>query len=238
MVASYTANARLQKPATSDRNWDVPLNANADLLDGMTAVGGLAVAPKETPSVTLNVQVAAGGYKKADGTMGAFAGAPSVALPASATTYLWLTDAGALTTGNAFPTTAHVRLAHAVTSTSSISSVVDERVQSSTAGTGLGFVLKTGDSFADGASFSFGTTTGTQLATSPSQKLGFFGVTPATQAATVASLSDSTNGTVGTGVTDVGATFNQQAINANLATVAARINSLIAALKRHGLMSS
>ncbi len=49
VATTYTANARLQKPATSDRNWDVPINANADALDGMTAIGGLAVTTTEIP---------------------------------------------------------------------------------------------------------------------------------------------------------------------------------------------
>ena len=44
------------------------------LLDGMTAIGGLAVTPTEVPSATLNVRVSGGNYIKADGTIGSFAG--------------------------------------------------------------------------------------------------------------------------------------------------------------------
>ncbi len=56
LATTYSANARLQKPATSDRNWDVPINANTDALDAMTAVGGLASTPTEIPSATLQVR--------------------------------------------------------------------------------------------------------------------------------------------------------------------------------------
>jgi hypothetical protein len=238
VATSYTNNVKLQKPATADRNWDIPLNANADLLDGLTAIGGLAVTAAETPSASLNVRVAPGAYRKGDGTIGTFAGASTVAMPASSATCLWLTDTGSLTTGTAFPTTAHVRLASVTSSATTISGVADQRVQCSTAGSGLGFILKAGDALADGANFSLGTTTGTQFGTAPNQLLGFFGSKPATQAVSTPALTDSTGATPGTGVTDVGATYSQANINANLATLAAKVNTLIAALKRHGLMSS
>ena len=60
--------ARLQKPATTDRNWDVPVNANADLLDGMTAIGALDGHRDRDPSATLNVRSHQGNYSKGDGT--------------------------------------------------------------------------------------------------------------------------------------------------------------------------
>jgi hypothetical protein len=238
VATSYTTNVRLQKPATADRNWDAPINANADALDGMTAIGGLAVTTTETPSATLNVQVSAGNYRKADGTIGTFAGTPSLALPAAATTFLWLTDSGVLTLGPTFPPTAHVRLASVTTSATTILSVADQRVQCSTSGTGLGFLLKAGDSIPDGANFALGTTTGTQVGTAPSQMLGFFGNTPATQAPATPALTDTTGATPGSGIVDVGSTFSQVNINTNFATLAAKINTLISALKRHGLMGS
>src|SRR4051794_18889878 len=97
MSITYTANARLQKPAVADRNWDVPVNANVDALDALNPVGTLVVTTTETPSTTLNVRVTPGSFKKADGTIVAYAGTTSIALTASATNYLYLTDAGALT---------------------------------------------------------------------------------------------------------------------------------------------
>src|SRR5690349_7795814 len=102
----------------------------------MTAIGGLVVTPTEVPSASLNVRVTGGNYIKADGTIGTFAGVSSYAMAASTTSCLWLTDAGALTAGAAFPTTAHVRLAQVVAGPTSIGSVVDNRVQCRIAGTG------------------------------------------------------------------------------------------------------
>ena len=70
--------------------------------------------------------------------------------------------------------------------------------------------------------------------------VGFFGVTPATQAASLAAIVDSTTGVVSaTGtLADVGSSYSQAQIDANFATLGAKVNALIAALKRHGLMSS
>jgi hypothetical protein len=235
----YTANALLQKPATADRYWDVPLNANSDFLDGVSAIGRLLVTPTEVPSATLNVRVTPGTYVTANGTIGTFAGVASQALPASTTTYLWLTDAGVLSASASFPTAAHVRLASVATGPSSVLSVVDGRVGPQTSGTGLGFVLKAGDTMTGALSVVSPSSGTAALTVNPSaQTLGFFGATPATQAPAVAPLVDNSNGVTSNTVVDVGATFSQAQIDANFATLAAKVNALIAALKRHGLMSS
>jgi hypothetical protein len=64
MATTYTPNVRLQKPAANDRSWDGPVNANADTLDGMNAIGALCVTLAETPSASLNVSVAAGSTRR------------------------------------------------------------------------------------------------------------------------------------------------------------------------------
>ncbi len=239
MATTYTSNARLQKPATADRNWDVPVNANTDFLDGITAIGSLIVTPAEIPSVTLNVRVSAGSYVKADGTVGAFAGTASYTLPASATTYLWLTDAGVLSSASAFPTTAHVRLAHVVTGPTTVQSIVDERVGSQTAGTGLGFVLKAGDTMTGALTIAAtGSTTPVLTADPNARTVGFFGVTPAGQAQALAAIVDNTTGTASNTLADVGPSYSQAQIDANFATLAAKVNALAAAMKLYGLMSS
>ena len=71
---------------------------------------------------------------------------------------------------SAFPATAHVRVAVVATTGSAISSITDARVAYAVLGP-----------FVDGINFTFGTTTGTQIGTSASQKLGFFGKTPTVQ---------------------------------------------------------
>jgi hypothetical protein len=160
-------------------------------------------------------------------------------MPAASTTFLWLSDSGQLNSGNAFPTTAHVRLAQVVTGTSQVLSISDQRLGPRTAGSGLGFVLKTGDTMT--GVFSIATpSTGTAVfsADPNARTIGFFGVTPATQAPVLSPVTNNSNGTASSTIVDVGGAFSQTAINNNFATMATTVNTLIAALKRHGLMSS
>ena len=239
MATTYTANARLQKPATSDRSWDVPINANADALDAMSAIGGLAVTTSETPSATLQVVVAPGNFVNSSGVLGGFAGAPTFVVPASTTAYLWLSDAGMLTSGPSFPTSAHMRLARVISGPTSILQLVDERVQCSVAGTGLGFVLKAGDTMTGPLTVaSPGTGVPLVVADSADRMIGFFGTTPASQAPALTSLTSNSPGIASDSLSDVGTTFSQSILNNNFASLAAKVDALIAALKRHGLMGS
>lgn len=239
VATTYSVNARLQKPATSDRNWDVPINANTDTLDGLTALGGLAVTITETPSTTLQVRLSPGNFIKSDGTVASCPGVPAFAIPASATTYLWLTDADVLASGPAFPASAHLRLAHAVGGPSSVVQVVDERVQCSVAGTGLGFVLKAGDSMSGSFTVaSPGTGTPLVVADPVNRLVGFFGAAPATQAVALTPLAASPAGVASDMLADVGASFSQATLNNNFASLTAKVDALIVALKRHGLMGS
>ena len=239
MATTYTANARLQKPAASDRNWDVPINANADALDAMSAIGGLAVTTLETPSSSLRVGVTPGNFASSNGTVVSFAGAPSFALPASSTVYLWLSDAGLLTSGPSFPASAHVRLAHVATGPTFVLQVVDERIQCSVAGSGLGFVLKAGDTMSGPLTVaSPGTGSPLVVADSVNRVIGFFGATPASQTSALTPLATNSPGVASDTLSDVGATFSQSLLNNNFASLAAKVDALIAALKRHGLMGS
>lgn len=237
MATTYSQNARLQKPAPSDRNWDVPINANTDLIDGMTAIGGLVVTTAETPSTTLSIRIAPGSFVKADGTVGAFAGSPAVAVEASSRACVWLTDAGVVTTGADFPGTSHVRLARVVAGPTAIAQVVDERVQCTVAGAGVGFVSKSGDTVAGSLTV---TTPGTGAALvaidAANRKIGFFGATPATQAPALTLLVSNSTGVPSDAINDVGATHSQAVLNNNFASLTAKVDALINALKRHGLM--
>ena len=126
----------------------------------------------EVPSASLNVAVAAGTYIKQDGTIGTFVGATSQAVAASSTQvlYLDLTNSGALTVAGAYPATPHVRLAAVAAGATTISSIADNRQCFNVVG-----------SWADGVNVTLGSATGSQIATAPTQKLGFFGKTPTTQ---------------------------------------------------------
>ena len=236
MATSYSTNARLQKPAASDRGWDVPINANVDLLDAMTAIGGLAVTTAEAPSASLAIRVAPGSYVKADGTVATFTGAARVLIAASASVSIWLSDAGVVITGGSYPTTAHLRLARVVTGTSTIAQVVDDRVQCAVAG-GPGFVAKTGDTVTGPLTVTTPSTGTALLALDAANRLvGFFGTLPAGQAPTLTPLT-SAAGTVSDSIVDVGSSYSQATLNNNFASLTAKVDALIVALKRFGLMA-
>ena len=239
MATTYTANARLQKPSTSDRNWDVPINANADALDATTAIGALAVTPTETPSATLQVAVSPGQFANSSRLVVNFAGQPALAIAPSTTNCLWLADAGTLVTGTSFPATAHLRLAQVVSGPTSILAVVDQRIQMSILGTGLGFVLKAGDTMG-GTLAVANPTSGTPVAVAdPVNRLvGFFGAPPASQAPPLNPLTSNSAGVASDTLADVGQAFSQTMLNNNFTSLAAKVDALIAALKRHGLMGS
>lgn len=238
MATTYTTNVRLQKPAAADRHWDVPLNANADYLDGLAAVGGLSVTTAEVPSASLNCRIAAGAYLKANGTVGVYAGG-SLTLPASVTTYVWLTDAGVLSSGTAWPTTPNLPLAKVQAGVSTITQITDARIPYQSVGANTAFVSKAGDTVNGTLQVSNPSTGTPAFSVDPVGGLiGFFGTTPATQAARVTALTDSTGGTAGTMLSNVGTSFSQATLNNNFASLAATVNALVAALKRHGLMSS
>ena len=236
---TFTTNALLQKPATADRYWDLPLNANADFLDGLAAIGRLIATPTEMPSTSLNVRMTSGTYLKGDGTIGVFPGVSTYALPASSTSALWLTNAGVLSSSASFPSTSHVRIATVITGSSSIVSIGDERVGPQACGSGLGFVLKTGDAMAGSFSVVTSANGNPVFVVNPdTSTLGFFGSTPATQAPVLPTVVDNSTGIATNTLLDVGPSYSQSAIDANFATLASKVNALIAAMKRHGLMSS
>ena len=239
MPTTYTPNAQLQMPATSDRNWDGPINANAQILDGMTAIGGLAVTTTETPSATLQVAVSPGNFLNSTGVAVNYPGLSPYIVPPSSTLSLWLSDTGVLTSGSSFPSTIHLRLAQVVTGPTSVLQIVDERIQCSVAGTGLGFVLKGGDVMTGPLTVASPTTGASQFFADPIQGLiGFFGAPPASQAPSLNYLASSSPGIASDSLADVGSTFSQNVLNNNFASVAAKVDALIAALRRHGLMAS
>lgn len=234
MATAYTPNALLAKPATADRNWDVQLNANVDILDSLAPIGGLLVTSTEVPSSSLNVRVTPGGYAKFDGGVGTFSGSNLVSLPPSGTSCLWLTNDGVLNITSQFPTTPHVRLAQVTTGATIVQAIVDARIVASTCGIGAQSVLTVGGPLsvlsADNVT--------NLLAVNPTNGIGFFGVAPTGQTPSVATVLDQSNGVPSTGVVDVGSPASSSIINNNFSTLASRINSLITALKHNGLMAS
>ena len=111
-----------------------------------------------------------------------YAGAASQAVTASSTNYVYLTNGGTLTVNTTgFPSTPtlYVPLAVVVAGSSTITSIADSRVCLPVVGTG--FLPLGGGTMTDGANVALGSTTGTQIGTATSQKLGFFGKTPVVQ---------------------------------------------------------
>lgn len=110
-------------------------------------------------------------------------------------------------------------------------------------GVGAGFGDLTVDSLTinDGGNVAVGTTTGTKIGTSASQKLGFFNATPVVQpsGASQGALTDNTMGSVDGTLAQVGDTMGSNqgpTINNNFADVASRINAIRTALVDLGLI--
>lgn len=89
----------------------------------------------------------------------------------------------------------------------------------------------------DGAIVSTGTTTGYQLGSAASDKLAFWGKTPIVQpsGANQGALTDSTTGTAGFTLSDVGIVFSQAAINSNFASLARLVDNIRTALVNTGV---
>jgi hypothetical protein len=172
MANTYTPNVALAMPASGDRTWNVPVNANCATLDRLAPVGNLCVTTTETPSASLNVRVAPGSFLKQDGTIGTYGGAVSQAVTSMATRVLYLDGLASwnLNMAAAYPSTPHVRLATVATGTSTITSITDNRQCFMVCG-----------SIADGVNWSFGYSSGTQIGTATTQKLAFYGAAPIVQ---------------------------------------------------------
>lgn len=129
MASTPTTRIRLNKPAYLDAAWNTTWDANADALDALAPVGGLFVAPAESPSASLNIRVAAGSFRNASGTMVDYAGTSSFACTTAATNSIYLTNSGTLTKSTSgYPAaTDIVRLATVVAGATTITSITDDR---------------------------------------------------------------------------------------------------------------
>ena len=135
-MTTYTTSANLPKPAVADTGWGTTLNAALDTIDAQSAIGPFAVTLHEIPSTTLNVKVAAGTYIDSTGAYVSYAGSASFAITTASTQNLWLTNAGVLTQGAAWPGAGVkcVRLATIVAGATTITSITDARVFLTSAG--------------------------------------------------------------------------------------------------------
>ncbi len=110
------------------------------LLSSLSPLFALSVSMSDSDtqgnSTSLNVDVQAGSFIDSTGAIVAYAGVTGQAITASTTKYLYLSDAGVLVIGTAWPAAAtkHVRLAVVVAGTSTITSVTDSRITTTSCG--------------------------------------------------------------------------------------------------------
>jgi hypothetical protein len=135
MADTFTANLGLRlmaygdgAPGSGTPTWDTLLNAVISALDGLGALGPLGVALTENPSTSLNIKVAAGSFRKGDGSLITYAGTSSQAMTASQPNYVYLDDVGTLHVNiTGFPPNC-VRLAVVTAGASTITSIADARI--------------------------------------------------------------------------------------------------------------
>ena len=141
MSTQFSTKVGLEYWQLGDRDWHTQYATTCQRLDALGAIGPLGVratdpgASAMLPSTSLKVNVAAGSFKASSGAVVSYAGTSSYVLSASTTTYLWLTEAGTLTTGASYPTGVNiVRLAHVTTDGSHVTAIVDDRLAWESAG--------------------------------------------------------------------------------------------------------
>jgi hypothetical protein len=245
MANTYTTNVGLAEASFNDSGWNVTLNTNFTTLDALTAIGALAVQLHEIPSISLNVKVSAGSFRKSDATIVTYAGTASQALTANSTNYLYLTDSGSLvvnTTG--FPAaTFLIRIATVTTNTTTVTGITDARVPLVSMGANANtiYLALAGGTMADGANIAVGTGTGTKIGTATTQKQSLWNVVPIVQpsGASQAAITNSSGGTPGASITAVGATNTGDVsgtINNNFATLWTLLNAIRTAMVNYGSM--
>jgi hypothetical protein len=185
MTDSYSPNLKLATPGPDPgaQSWNVELDRNRAILDAQNGIGDLAVTAHDVPvSTSLLIDVAPGIFLPQSGVVASYAGSLSNAVTASATTSVYLTNAGVLTlsvTGFPASPALYIPLAVVVAGATTITSIADARVPFSVCGGS--YLPLTGGTLSDGANIVLGTTTGTKIGTAVGQKAAFFGATPVIQ---------------------------------------------------------
>jgi hypothetical protein len=131
MATTYTTDAALAIPAYKDRNYHTPINADLAAIDALNPVGDLCVTvpvAERPTSTTLTVRVAGGLFVDRLGAVVTYAGITAQTVAASATTNLWLTEAGVIASGAAWPAGWHVRLAAVTADGTHVTGIADARV--------------------------------------------------------------------------------------------------------------
>jgi hypothetical protein len=125
---AFLPNTKVPTPDFDARNWHLLLDAIHAAFDAAAGVGPLCPSAPAllTGSASLAVDVAAGTFRTVAGALGDFAGGSVTAAP-SATTRVWLTEAGVLASGPAWPSANFVPVAVAVAAATAVTSLADAR---------------------------------------------------------------------------------------------------------------
>jgi hypothetical protein len=127
---NYPGPYTLEYPDVRDEGWNAAMERNLTRL-AASLLGNFAVVPAELPSASLNVVVRGGVYANASGALTTVAAPGTVAIPTSATWYLYLTAAGVFTVGPSWPAPGagrFVPLAIVTTSGTVVTSITDARL--------------------------------------------------------------------------------------------------------------
>jgi hypothetical protein len=135
MATQKTTRAGLSYWQKFDQDWHLPYQDTCVALDAINAIGMLATITNESPSTSRTVKIAAGTFINQANAYMDYAGG-TLTCPASSTTNIWLTNAGAIGSGAAWPSagTKHVRLAVVVTDATKVLTITDARIALVSAG--------------------------------------------------------------------------------------------------------
>lgn len=238
MPLTQTTNVGLLKPSNNYPDWDTPILADLDRLDALAAIGGLGIRPAALPSDSLDIRVGAGSYLRLDGSVGTLATPATLTLAPSAASSVYLDASGAeASTTGGYPSGPIVRLGTVTTDAGSVTAVVDDRVVASQSGaTGSVYLALAGGTMGAGSAIATAGV-GLTIAATSTQKLGFWGVTPAVRpsgsgqaavgSATAATATLATVGATNSGDVSGNINANLAAINAQLANAAADLGGLV-----------
>lgn len=142
MAVTITPDADLEIPGYGDRRWDLNMARNLARLEACRAIGGGAVtvpaaeraaagagdAGLTAGSSTLHVRVAAMSYARGDGARVELAAVSALALPASATSYVYADQYGSAGSSPVGYPAGSVPLATVATDASKVTSILDGRI--------------------------------------------------------------------------------------------------------------
>lgn len=132
MAAVILAGTGIPLPETGRRAWAPMLRDAVASLNAMGCVSPLAVRSTTFDADTgaptgLGITVAAGSFLKPNGRVVSYGGGTATVTDA-ATTYVWLTTAGVLAVGAAFPAAPYVPLASVVAAGGAVTLITDARL--------------------------------------------------------------------------------------------------------------